>query len=137
MRVEELRIGNIVKTLQGVGRVEQIRHTGKHGHGVVLEGVYGGSYIEYCEGVPLTEEVLLKCGFGRDKNENYYLICPTGVATHSIYIMYEIAGKDIVGYMWFGKRTENTNSIYLRAEHLHELQNLYFELTGKELEVRL
>lgn len=137
MRVEELRVGNIVMTLQGIGRVKTIRHTGQNGYGIVLEDEFSGTYIEYCEGIPLTGELLLKCGFGLDANENYYLIYPTGVATHSIYIMYEIAGKDIAGYMWFGKKTENTKSVCLRAEHLHELQNLYFELTGKELEVRL
>lgn len=54
MKVEELRIGNIIKTLQGIGRVETIRHTGQNGYGVVLENELSGTYIEYCEGVPLT-----------------------------------------------------------------------------------
>src|SRR5690554_3830137 len=127
MKAEELRIGNIIKTLQGIGRVETIRHTGQNGYGVVLENELSGTYIEYCEGVPLTGELLLRCGFSRDKNGNYYLIYQTGKALHSIHLMYEIEGKDVVGYMWLGKGNDDTGSVYLKAEHLHELQNLYFE----------
>lgn len=65
------------------------------------------------------------------------MIYQTGKALHSIHLMYEIEGKDVVGYMWLGKGNDDTGSVYLKAEHLHELQNLYFELTGKELEVKL
>lgn len=118
MNVEELRVGNIIKTLQGVGRVEQIRHTGKHGYGIVLEDELAGSYIEYCEGIPLAEEVLLKCGFEKESGRYWLGGYPSG---------FSISDKfDDINMI---------NPIYeLKVSYLHELQNIVKVLTGKELE---
>ena len=128
--IKSLRIGNIVKTIQGVGRVEQIRHTGKHGHGVILEGMYGGSYIEYCEGVPLTEEVLLKCGFER---RGAYL----GIAHVDTVYWYNL--KNQILYIEytdspFSKDEDMKYPISSPIKHLHTLMNIIYDLTGKELE---
>lgn len=118
MKVEELRIGNIIKTLQGVGRVEQIRHTGKHGYGIVLEDELAGSYIEYCEGVPLTEEILLKCGFEKSSGRYWLGSYPSKFSISDKY--------DDISVI---------NPIYeLKVSYLHELQNIVKVLTGKELE---
>ena len=130
MKVEELRIGNIIKTIQGVGRVEQIRHTGKHGYGIVLKDELAGSYIEYCEGIPLTEEVLLKCGFTR--RGPFF-----GIGFLDTVYWYNI--KNQILYI------EYTDSPFPEDEgmgypvsspikHLHTLMNAIYDLTGRELE---
>ena len=120
MTAEELRIGNIIKTLQGYGRVETIRHTGQNGYGVVLENELSGTYIEYCEGVPLTGEVLLKCGFEDDnpwKKDNIRLD-----SENRLHVV-DDSGYGVI--------------IAREVVYLHELQNIIHALTGKELEVKL
>lgn len=130
MKVEELRIGNIVKTIQGVGRVEQIRHTGKHGHGVILEGMFGCSYIEYCEGVPLTEEVLLKCGFAQKGSLFGIGFLDTvywyNLENQILYIEYTDSP--------FSKDEDMKYPISSPIKHLHALMNVINDLTGRELE---
>lgn len=86
--------------------------------------------------IHLTEEILFKCGFSK-KYEQYYLIIHMGVAGHPIMIEFEIIGKDIFGSLWIGAWDDYTKAICLDIEHLHQLQNLYFALTGEELDVKL
>ena len=131
MKVEELRVGNIVKALQGVGRVEQIRHTGKHGYGIILEGVYGGgSYIEYCEGIPLTEEVLLKCGltrkgsfFGMGFLDTIYWY---NIENQILYIEYTDSP--------FSEDEGTRYPVSSPIKYLHTLMNAIYDLTGREVE---
>lgn len=75
------------------------------------------------EPIPLTEEILLKCGFEKLKYERYKLV------VKGFSIEFELTGK----YM-FGCFLE---MVGLDIQYLHELQNLYFVLTGKELEIKL
>ena len=83
--------------------------------------------------IPLTEEILLKCGFsyrncppcGQDQWANmgiWSLILPSGT-----YLTLRGGIKDIKVIYPHG-----TAILYL-----HQLQNLYFALTGQELEVNL
>ena len=88
---------------------------------------------EIFEPIPLTEEILLKCGFsyrncppcGQDQWANmgiWSLILPSGT-----YLTLRGGIKDIKVIYPHG-----TAILYL-----HHLQNLYFALTGKELEINL
>lgn len=70
------------------------------------------------EPIPLTEEILLKCGF--EKVREYLHI------DNEIVIQ-----KDANGYY----SHINSGNIYINS--LHQLQNLYFALTGEELQVTL
>jgi hypothetical protein len=72
--------------------------------------------------IPLTEEILLKCGFVKGF-DNFY-------RKNKSY-MIEIC--------FFDKGILVTNqSVCLSGiKHLHQLQNLYFALTCKELEINL
>lgn len=79
------------------------------------------------EPIPLTEEILLKCGFvTRYPNVN------------DKYFEFE---EFIINSFSRGKAFKlNINcAIYtdLEIKHLHQLQNLYFALTNKELEIKL
>lgn len=66
--------------------------------------------------IPLTEEILLKCGF--EKYGDFWYVLGN--------IKIEVTTR---GYFRF--------SGYVRIYHLHQLQNLIFALTGEELEVEL
>ena len=74
--------------------------------------------------IPLTEEILLKCGF----DENMVLSTIEGE------IRYYGDGDINIG----GEDSCTLGMVYIaKCKYLHQLQNLYFALTGKELEVEL
>lgn len=70
--------------------------------------------------IPLTEEILLKCGSCLDRA--YYILTP-------VEMRYSYKRKEFCVFF-------NTEVICC-IKYLHQLQNLYFALTGKELEVKL
>ena len=124
MTTSELRIGNYIQDL--VGAPCKIRAINEGGL-----SIKGGGYsasVEMFKPIKLTEEVLLNCGF---KAENIY--------SNFILDDFEIES---------GVRIISTNercSFYLsgdipdfmkiKIEYVHQLQNLYFALTNKELEI--
>lgn len=115
MKANELRIGNYVYcTLGKVNKIdlEAITYIAKEPHNQV-------------KSIPLTEEWLLKFGFQKYK---------TGHNTYKIqsFIIEEGLLKD--SPYCFRKRINNENSIELAyIKYIHQLQNLYFALTGEEL----
>jgi len=74
------------------------------------------------EPIPLTEEWLLKFGF--EKNDNNQFILMEG----SVDILFN---KDLNGWTCDG-----INFSINMTEHVHQLQNLYFALTGEELKLK-
>ncbi|AGO48415.1 hypothetical protein Phi10:1_gp074 [Cellulophaga phage phi10:1] len=76
-------------------------------------------FIDYLQPIPLTEEWLLKFGFKR--NEPY---CFIGIKKRIQLIN--------IGNKYFRLYYYNT-SIKIDIAHVHQLQNLYFALTGEEL----
>ena len=69
--------------------------------------------ISECEPIPLTEEWLLKFGF---ENGNYFIL------------------NDVIIYKDYNdKYRYEYNYGQLWVKHVHQLQNLYFALTGEEL----
>lgn len=124
--VRELRIGNIFKTSDcdcfRVGEVYE-KEDGLYcvENGIDFNGssLYGS--VEDLQPIPLTEELLVKCG------------------------MNECDDACVVRYSYRnGKFKMNINNIEngcqicsIEVKYLHQLQNIYFDLTGKELEVNL
>lgn len=121
MKATELRIGNYIeKSLKsGNGRKLYNRLTITD-----FNHIYENDGSFNYEPIPLTEEIFLKCGFKKDTkgvlvlNKNIYSLILWGGEV-SIYL----------------KIDESVLSIEIH--YLHQLQNLYFALTGKELEVNL
>lgn len=74
--------------------------------------------IKFLKPVPINAEILQKCGFefsnGLFKNGDY---CLEYAAWHGQYVKNGYVGKVL--------------------QYLHELQNLYFELTGEELKISI
>jgi hypothetical protein len=69
--------------------------------------------------IPLTEEWLVKFGFTKWKNKNIWTNKGVMIYLHS---------KDGICY---GKANSRT-----KLKHVHQLQNLYFALTGEELKIK-
>lgn len=125
MESKELRIGNILRE----------KHTGDKL--VVLELTNDRITFDYktfttwqAEPIPLTEEILLKCGFVKSENSLFFhketspVQFVISLNTYTIYFKYEGLYQPML-------------EIPSKLKYLHQLQNLYFALTGQELEIKL
>lgn len=85
--------------------------------------------------IPLTPELLEKCGFEWETEKHSHLEMET-VAGHLLTFYYD---KGILESIQF--YTVDSSEAYFHPpdnfRFLHQLQNLYFALTGSELEVNL
>ena len=80
--------------------------------------------------IPLTEDILLKCGFKRVP-KNLYVDNLKDLRTAVTYLKGSIIWNESTRIVWVG------NIALDNIKYLHELQNLYFAITGEELEVKL
>ncbi len=107
MKVEQLRIGNLVKRLNDLKKIDLSD----------LECISEGSKIYF--GVQLTKDYLKSFGFESDGIEWW-----DGVICLGIY-------KDGIYYM----PTEDISyRIGNEIKYVHQLQNLYYSITGSELQ---
>ena len=84
--------------------------------------------IENLNPIKLTEEILLKCGFEKVKNK--------------IDIFEKKRLRLFIGsrgqFLAYLIEEDTTSAHYINSyEYLHQLQNLYFALTGEELKINL
>ena len=82
-------------------------------------------YADEFDPIPLTEEILLKCGFTYIKETFSY-----HDKFHNIYI-------STIGEFVFSPFCSNDGDCLIKIQYVHQLQNLYFALTGQELEINL
>ncbi len=153
MKAQELRIGNLIyarTTLHSWDAICSI--TGLNHKGIYVK--YGNGYIIPIKinPIPLSEEWLLKFGFEkclffRDdvySNEentahNSYRIdgydCDILLKDPINSLERQIARNDTVGGHGFDVHAEfkENNCHIANINYVHQLQNLYFALTGKEL----
>ena len=122
MKANELRIGNLLqdKISKTLLRVTEL--TEKN----IITYVVDRNMFPLKEGwslepVPLTEDILLKCGAIKDNSDfgGYIIYFPNG------------NGMRIKDNKW------STQHIVVELKYLHQLQNLYFALTNTELEIKL
>ena len=120
MELKELRIGNWV-----MGHHKPFRWGLKHFH--LLKQSNLDEIIK--EPIALTEEILLKCGF-RD-NEGRIVR-----HFHVKYVYYSVVSSDVPFSFKIGF-SDGKEFFITNVEYLHQLQNIYFSLTGVELKVKL
>lgn len=126
MNTKDLMIGNWVNRkyynpnpTNPTWELEKCKVVGTRTNGIIVK-LKGGSHsvLDYWEGIPLTEEILLKCGFRLHNNvyddDTRFTISQNG---------------DLFLSDWSGK----TIGV---IRYLHDLQNLYKCLTKQELEIR-
>ena len=143
----ELRIGNWViindKT-DCYGKVFQIDCSEVYGH----NGYISAKYIDPDDSkytneittkefqpIPLTEKILLKCGFKKRLSSvcDFFYI---GVNPYTRDWMFDITWlKNHIDYTYEDYPFYKNG--YHKIKYLHQLQNLYFALTGEELEINL
>lgn len=133
MKANELRIGNYIDCEYGTGQIVKIDSENiftKENGEVVKESVRicinkmqdsRGLWNFKIKPIPLTEEILLKCGFECFEFDNgqpnqYRFKNRLIVIRNGNFVDY---GSDVI------------------INSLHQLQNLYFALTGEELTINL
>lgn len=138
IKANELRIGNWVKVKSGFGKVATIEDEDGDYAGVVAnddDSVWERISMAYdtdIEPISLTPEILEKCGFVRDdrrgRRTKLYHYPNISINDNSFFYFdksFQVLDKDL-NAKWT-----------VDCEHLHQLQNLYFALTGEELNVNL
>ena len=132
MKETELRIGNLVKFYDEGGEIVHITGIYKSNGSWFVDywfdctGVKGSSLLQEFEQIPITEEWLLKFGFKVSPAGNsIYLPVPELKAE----IHFEGFMKKLVCVLYCSTGSFIPNNI----QHIHQLQNLYFALTGEEL----
>lgn len=136
IKANELRIGNKFQALRIPGKPADILTVKYFTEGIFPdmaiifeEGGYMGSQVgnyvpmvpsSAANGIPLTQEILEKCGFelfpwGWVKKSTKDF----GIRLQVKSFSYEVSGNNPVP-----------------LQYLHQLQNLYFALTGEELEIK-
>lgn len=89
-------------------------------------GVKCLSSCDFLNPIPLTKKMLVKCGFSEyEFEEDIFLHDEEDVCVQK-------SGK-----VYYPFSFENNDTIGEPIRYLHQLQNLFFALTGKELEVKL
>ena len=133
----ELRVGNLLQ------RPEKVRS--KLLDGDFIYFMVDAYMIRDCqhykenwafEGIPLTPEILEKAGFrilddaGNWKSPEWNIWC--SLETH--FMIGELNGE----YAYYFSAEDDFYSYYSpKIIYLHQLQNLYFALTGQELTIKL
>lgn len=137
----ELRIGNWVQSRDrdGDGSLVQIKSIDNKGiNYFVSNGGYEYEYLFektdkhdwfWVEPIFLSSEVLLACGFRKDSEYRFSRELPIGNGS-DIEVSYDPVFDEWEITLENGKNEFFPESI----KSLHQLQNIYFTLTGKELE---
>ena len=113
INAKELRLGNWVNAFKTTYIIDSND----------FQYVDSDTYLMPYDPIPLTEDILLKCGFVK-----------------SIYTNRDVYSYENFIVSIFKNRIEfgiNSKRQLVTIKHLHQLQNLYFALTGEELKVEL
>ena len=124
MRVEELRIGNLVDNMGVTIRFDI------GDWDCIISKAFSQTPMERYSPIPLTEEWLLKLGFEKKECKSY---------SSGDELIYYTFTSPVYGFLIWNtiqKQWWVLGKISIcQPEHIHSLQNLYFALTGEELKL--
>lgn len=110
MKTTELRIGNYI---MANGKQINVGHIQDNFYGILING--NGVDTEIYAPIPLNEEWLLKFGFTEEVGNVFHV-------DDWFFVLKKLKGNFIFPAFW-----------HVKIRYVHQLQNLYFALTGKEL----
>jgi len=135
MNANELRLGNFIQSKSVKFDVVEVGFCETNNFKTIKSLTLSGFNIDICsgilysfeafEGIPLTEEWLTKFEFNKNSDNDpcntNYATYDEGTYTFNYCIDYYFDEQGYVEYVW------------KEIKYVHQLQNLYFALTGEEL----
>jgi hypothetical protein len=124
IKVNELRVGNLVIYKQDNDELPVLKIDGDSKK-VCLDLLLGLNMEvgeQDIDPVPLTPEWLERCGF--KEGTNYLFGKHLKLGIH-------------IDYTYIGTITSTSAAFVAPAQYVHQLQNLYFALTGEELQIKM
>jgi hypothetical protein len=130
IKASELRLGNHI-LFKSNGKITTISCDFVH-----FEQLHKGDASSFYP-VILKPELLQKCGFIENKD---YPLLPQAREFKQVLPVIGKANNELYGYVknngeCFVRAMVNNNVASINFFHLHQLQNLFFSLTGNELEI--
>ena len=136
---KELRIGNYIDCANQNRIIEQIG-----GRLIALlpnsESIICVSQDTALNPIPLTNEILLKTGFQYNETDEEYTIGSIGfeASEEDVDRHFSLADGGKIFELWSeNKKDFECYFSNIPIKSVHQLQNLYFALTGEELEIKL
>jgi hypothetical protein len=128
MKESELRLGNWYMYANYDGIIaRQVKEIKRNQFGLMAD--YDGVNFEICRPIALTEDWLLKFGFKKKERLPFFKI------TYLVNYSLEINPDNGVVWLECMTATHSVNPC-VNIKYVHQLQNLYFALTGEELEIK-
>ena len=128
LTANELRIGNLVNYQGKIIKIEGIHNRTIYHSNRQVDQVGVDGYKTF-EPIPLTEEWLFKFGFEKDKYDYFHHIKSKIIIGHTTtdeFFEYEY----LTGF-------QNSHTEMCELKYVHQLQNLYYCLCGKELQINI
>lgn len=129
MKASELRIGNLVQYGGVVNKVYLISHNYFQVESTDIP-TFTANKNRAAEPIPLTEEWLLRLGFTKPNDWHCYKLVIGDDELQNLESSLQVSfeGCGFVQICWGG-----INAYSAQVKYVHQLQNLYFALTGEEL----
>lgn len=132
MEARELRIGNLVLQTQNWGeKIDPKVVTWNEGHWYDIGDCI--LYMEDFEPIRLNEEWLVKFGFDVSWMSGMVLI---QLKINDSLNLVRPYSENCLGDLEFSLRYGSTHLNTVKIKYVNQLQNLYFALTGEELEIK-
>jgi len=129
INVKELRIGNEVELKGNFCKISGITQTRE----IFINAEKTSHSANEISPIHLTEDIIKKCGFQKNKRGNYYKLYENFVG-----FKFMLSSKNILIYITQYRETipipnwQPLNHVL----YLHQLQNLYYDIMGRELEIK-
>lgn len=132
MKAQELRIGNLI--YWNIDEKLNVPHTvvGIRKDRPQTIPISLGNSIEDYSGIPINEEWLLKFGFEKTEKKNPEVEYERFLFTKGVLEFYLHEGRVIPAPYYFGNAF---NELEMPIQYIHQIQNIAFVLTGKELTI--
>lgn len=128
IKSEELMIGNYIESY---GEISEITLIGTEGVSAKYDVENGKCTVRFSNPnllpIPLTEEWLIKFGFDKSFDSSFYIL----ILPHKYKVYISISFE-----MYSYQVCQSGNGFSVDIKHVHQLQNLYYVLTGEQLTIK-
>ena len=121
MNPKEIRIGNWINTIEGPVQVTAMSHEGLMATSIMT----AGDLLGWAEPITITDEWLRKFDF-EYCDDGVYVLFNTIDGTSNFEVVLEKSGRAYASI-------DGECTYWGKGFYIHQLQNLYFALTGNEL----